>query len=75
VDGSFSRDYSSKLINRGKSGNISRATCESDNRCFKSALLFDRNATQLIDFESLAVLVTLFVQSLTGMNSEENLTA
>lgn len=34
----------------------------------RATLLFDRNATQLIDFESLAVLVTLFVQSLTGMN-------
>ena len=38
----------------------------------RATLLFDRNATQLIDFESLAVLVTLFVQSLTGMNYEEN---
>jgi hypothetical protein len=38
----------------------------------RATLLFDRNATQLIDFESLAVLVTLFVQSLTGMNCEEN---
>jgi hypothetical protein len=31
----------------------------------RATLLFDRNATQLIDFEVLAVLVTLFVQSLT----------
>ncbi|MBF0550324.1 MAG: DUF3786 domain-containing protein [Deltaproteobacteria bacterium] len=38
----------------------------------RATLLFDRNATQLIDFESLAVLVTLFVQCLTGMNYEEN---
>lgn len=35
-------------------------------------LLFDRNATQLIDFETLAVLVTVFVQSLTRMNCEED---
>jgi hypothetical protein len=40
----------------------------------RATLLFDRNATQLIDFESLAVLVTLFVQSLTDMNCEENTT-
>jgi hypothetical protein len=32
----------------------------------RTTLLFDRNATQLIDFEALAVLVTVFVQSLTG---------
>ncbi|MGD9975290.1 MAG: DUF3786 domain-containing protein [Desulfatirhabdiaceae bacterium] len=31
----------------------------------RATLLFDRNATQLIDFEVLAVLVTVFVQSLT----------
>ena len=31
----------------------------------RATLLFDRNATQLIDFEALAVLVTIFVQSLT----------
>jgi hypothetical protein len=31
----------------------------------RATLLFDLNATQLIDFEVLAVLVTLFVQSLT----------
>jgi hypothetical protein len=31
----------------------------------RATLLFDLNATQLIDFEALAVLVTLFVQSLT----------
>jgi len=37
----------------------------------RTTLLFARNATQLIDFESLAVLVTLFVHSLTGMNREE----
>jgi hypothetical protein len=36
------------------------------------SLLFDRNATQLIDFETLAVLVTVFVYSLTSMNCEEN---
>ena len=32
----------------------------------RATLLFDSNATQLIDFETLAVLVTLFVHSLTG---------
>ncbi|MFP4453474.1 MAG: DUF3786 domain-containing protein [Desulfobacterales bacterium] len=32
----------------------------------RATLLFDSNATQLIDFETLAVLVTLFVNSLTG---------
>ena len=37
----------------------------------RTTLLFDRNATQLIDFEALAVLVTVFVQSLTRMNCEE----
>jgi hypothetical protein len=37
----------------------------------RSTLLFDRNATQLIDFEALAVLVTVFVRSLTRMNCEE----
>jgi hypothetical protein len=31
----------------------------------RATLLFDLNATQLIDFEALAVLVTIFVQSLT----------
>ncbi len=31
----------------------------------RATLLFDRNATQLIDFEVLAVLATIFVQSLT----------
>jgi hypothetical protein len=31
----------------------------------RATLLFDHNATQMIDFEVLAVLVTLFVQSLT----------
>ena len=31
----------------------------------RATLLFDLNATQLIDFEALAVLVTMFVQSLT----------
>jgi hypothetical protein len=31
----------------------------------RATLLFDRNATQIIDFEVLAVLVTVFVQSLT----------
>ena len=30
----------------------------------RATLLFDLNATQLIDFEVLAVVVTLFVQSL-----------
>lgn len=30
----------------------------------RATLLFDRNATQLVDFEVLAVLITLFVQSL-----------
>ena len=38
----------------------------------RTTLLFDRNATQLIDFEALAVLVTVFVQSLTRMNCEED---
>ena len=38
----------------------------------RSTLLFDRNATQLIDFEALAVLVTDFVQSLTRINCEED---
>jgi hypothetical protein len=36
----------------------------------RTTSLFDRNATQLIDFEALAVLVTVFVQSLTRMNCE-----
>ena len=38
----------------------------------RATLLFDHNATQLIDFEALAVLVTVFEESLTGMNCEEN---
>jgi hypothetical protein len=33
----------------------------------RATLLFDHNATQIIDFEVLAVLVTLFVQSLTKL--------
>ena len=32
----------------------------------RATLLYDLNATQLIDFEVLAFLVTLFVQSLTN---------
>ncbi len=32
----------------------------------RATLLFDSNATQFIDFETLAVLVSLFVHSLTG---------
>ena len=36
-------------------------------------LLLYLNATELIDFEVLAVLVPVFVQSLTGMNCKENL--
>ena len=39
----------------------------------RATLLFSLNATELIDFEVLAVLVTVFVQSLTGMNCTENL--
>lgn len=39
----------------------------------RATLLFSLNATELIDFEVLAVLVTVFVQSLTGMNCKENL--
>jgi hypothetical protein len=39
----------------------------------RATLLFSLNATELIDFEVLAVLVTVFVQSLTGMNCMENL--
>ena len=39
----------------------------------RETLLFSLNATELIDFEVLAVLVTVFVQSLTGMNCNENL--
>lgn len=31
----------------------------------RATLLFDRNATQIVDFESLAVLVTVFVNTLT----------
>jgi len=31
----------------------------------RATLLYDLNATQMIDFEVLAVLVTVFVQSLT----------
>ena len=33
----------------------------------RATLLFDHNATQMIDFEVLAVLVTIFVQSLTKL--------
>jgi hypothetical protein len=39
----------------------------------RATLLFSLNATELIDFEVLAVLVTVFVQSLTEMNCKENL--
>jgi hypothetical protein len=38
----------------------------------RATLLYARNATQLIDFEVLAVLVTVFVQTLMGMNCEED---
>lgn len=37
----------------------------------RTTLLFDRNATQLMDFEALAVLVTAFVECLTQMNCEK----
>lgn len=37
----------------------------------RATLLFDRNATQLIDFEALAVLATVFVHGLTRMSCEE----
>jgi hypothetical protein len=39
----------------------------------RATLLFSLNAAELIDFEVLAVLVTVFVQSLTEMNCKENL--
>lgn len=38
----------------------------------RATLLFDRNATQLIDFEALAVLVTVFAHSLVRVNCEED---
>lgn len=38
----------------------------------RATLLFDHNATELIDFEALAVLATVFVQSFVGINAEEH---